>query len=219
MEIFQWEVFLKQESNRIIDVYSRKDDFKKTSAWGYVWKYNEIPPDAIKLRWLGNIGASEKEIQFSEKRLGIKFPPSYRNFLRVTNGWEGWNLSEIGGLYSSKEVVRFSEFHQDFIDSMMRDEEKYPYIVELDDRKYFSYGPDQYAYRARHLQQCLLINDYDKGDSAHILLNPNVIHNEEWEAWAIFEGGVKRWISFELMFKEMGIAGEWIEELSEELRS
>jgi cell wall assembly regulator SMI1 len=32
--------------------------------------------------------ASEKEIAAAEKRLGVQFPPSYRAFLRLHNGWK-----------------------------------------------------------------------------------------------------------------------------------
>ncbi len=209
MDISQWKSFLKQESRRVINVYNQRDKFKKKS----VWEYNEIPLNAVELQWLGNPGASEEQIRAAEQRLKTNLPPSYRNFLRATNGWEGWNYCEGGSFYSSDKIVWFRQDNQSVIDSNIKFEERFPDAVELDDRKYFSYSPDQFAYRARHLQQCLLINDHSKVDNAYILLNPNVIHDDEWEAWAMFEGEVRRWISFEAMFKEIGVAGEWLEEL------
>jgi hypothetical protein len=38
-------------------------------------------------RWLGAAGAHETELSRREAELGVVFPPSYRNFLRTTNGW------------------------------------------------------------------------------------------------------------------------------------
>ncbi|MET8008267.1 SMI1/KNR4 family protein [Nonomuraea glycinis] len=41
------------------------------------------PPD-----WLGATGASEAELAHHEERLGMRLPPSYREFLQVSNGWD-----------------------------------------------------------------------------------------------------------------------------------
>ncbi|MFI7455625.1 SMI1/KNR4 family protein [Nonomuraea sp. NPDC049714] len=41
------------------------------------------PPD-----WLGTTGASEAELAHREERLGMRLPPSYREFLGVSNGWD-----------------------------------------------------------------------------------------------------------------------------------
>ncbi|MFD9467495.1 SMI1/KNR4 family protein, partial [Streptomyces sp. NPDC060027] len=38
-------------------------------------------------RWLGFPPASEERIAAMEERLGLRMPPSYREFLRVSDGW------------------------------------------------------------------------------------------------------------------------------------
>jgi len=40
-----------------------------------------------KNRWLGDGPASEDTVRAAEARLGVRLPPSYRNFLLVSNGW------------------------------------------------------------------------------------------------------------------------------------
>jgi cell wall assembly regulator SMI1 len=37
--------------------------------------------------WLGFPGATEARLAAAESRLGVSLPPSYRAFLRVSNGW------------------------------------------------------------------------------------------------------------------------------------
>jgi cell wall assembly regulator SMI1 len=45
-------------------------------------------PDEVKASlWLGRPPASDSQISQAEERLGIALPPSYRTFLRVSNGW------------------------------------------------------------------------------------------------------------------------------------
>jgi hypothetical protein len=39
--------------------------------------------------------ASESAIASAERRLQIEFPPSYREFLRLHNGWDGFNAGDI----------------------------------------------------------------------------------------------------------------------------
>ncbi|WP_336207705.1 SMI1/KNR4 family protein [Nonomuraea sp. LPB2021202275-12-8] len=38
--------------------------------------------------WLGATGAGEAELARHEERFGMRLPPSYREFLQVSNGWD-----------------------------------------------------------------------------------------------------------------------------------
>ncbi|MGP4094293.1 SMI1/KNR4 family protein [Nonomuraea sp. KM90] len=38
--------------------------------------------------WLGTTGVGEEELARHEERLGIRLPPSYREFLQISNGWD-----------------------------------------------------------------------------------------------------------------------------------
>ena len=50
-------------------------------------EYGELPSEVIASGWLGYPGATDDEIARAEARLGAPLPPSYRAFLRVSNGW------------------------------------------------------------------------------------------------------------------------------------
>jgi hypothetical protein len=47
----------------------------------------EDDEDARQARWLGLPSASEERIAAMEERLGRRMPPSYREFLKVSDGW------------------------------------------------------------------------------------------------------------------------------------
>jgi len=69
---FDWQRFLMDWSRILL-----QDD--------NVTKY--LSPEVIASGWLGYPGATEGQIAQAEGRLGAILPPSYRAFLKVTNGW------------------------------------------------------------------------------------------------------------------------------------
>ncbi|MER6014514.1 SMI1/KNR4 family protein [Streptomyces bluensis] len=48
-----------------------------------------LTAEQIESHWLGAEPADEQTIGATEQRLGIRFPPSLRAFLTVTDGWHG----------------------------------------------------------------------------------------------------------------------------------
>ena len=75
---FNWYSFLKKAS--------------KEALWNYEqveidWDDIEFSPKAIESEWLGFPQTSEENIANTEARLAIKLPPSYREFLKVSNAW------------------------------------------------------------------------------------------------------------------------------------
>ncbi|MEZ7002249.1 SMI1/KNR4 family protein [Streptomyces sp. AD55] len=65
---FDWRSYLLRWSEEWVD--SRADEEERPEG-----------------RWLGFPGASEERIVAMEKRLGRRMPPSYRAFLKVSDGW------------------------------------------------------------------------------------------------------------------------------------
>src|SRR5690348_11911883 len=64
---------------------------------------SELPAQAKASRWLGRPPATEPQICRAEERLGIALPPSYRAFLKVSNGWGRlthaiWELDPVDGV-------------------------------------------------------------------------------------------------------------------------
>ncbi len=159
-----------------------------------------VPPEVAASGWLGYPGATEAQLAAAEARLGTRLPPSYRQFLSVTNGWRQTG-SFVYRLWSTEEIAWFRVRHQGWIDAYTgpHDGDREP----LPDEEYFVYGEaqDPVKFRAEHLRTALEISD--RGDAAIYLLNPQIVTPEgEWEAWffANWLPGARRYRSFwELM--------------------
>ncbi len=161
-----------------------------------------LRPEVVASAWLGFAPAAEAEIEAAEMRLGVRFPPSYRAFLRVTNGWRHVNTF-VHLMWPTTEIARFHQRNQPWIDAYVGPAKDEP---RLPDEKYLVYGKDQDPvwFRPEYLQTALEISD--TGDEAILLLNPEILTPEgEWEAWffANWLPGASRYRSFaELMQQE-----------------
>ena len=183
---FDWQPFLKEWSEEMIGVAENLED---------------LPEEAVEARWLGFPGATEEQIAEAESRLGATFPPSYRSFLKVTNGWrqpDAFWAASAGSLWSVEQVEWFSVRNQDWIDCYV-DPFGQSRLPTPPDDLYFVYGEDQdcsLSLRAEYLQKALEISD--NGDGVY-LLNPETVDSGgEWEAWffANWLPGADRYRSF-----------------------
>lgn len=197
MNQFDWESFLKQESIKAIERYQRR---KKK------YQLDTLPGDVIESEWLGYPGASEEQIVAAETRLGTTLPPSYRNFLKVTNGWRYY--PGILELRLIEKIDWFCVENQDWIDVWL------DYCPEdASDEDYFNYEYNWRRWdqpmRTQYLQTALQISGDD--DSEVVLLNPKIIHSNEWEAWlfSCHVPGIKRYCSFQEMLQKIGMVGSW----------
>ncbi|MEU9608110.1 SMI1/KNR4 family protein [Streptomyces sp. NPDC048057] len=73
---FNWRPFLLRWSGEWADSLPEREPVR------------EDDEAAQRSRWLGFPPASEERIVAMEKRLGVPMPPSYREFLKVTDGWQ-----------------------------------------------------------------------------------------------------------------------------------
>jgi hypothetical protein len=176
----QWETFLSEYNAELLT---------------YEQIVEALQVEIIRAGRLGYVGASEKELAATEKRLGTTLPPSYRAFLSVSNGWRfpsAWILN----LLPSAKVQWFRKQNQDWIDAYVGPSAALP---PLSDDEYFVYGRDQdcVKFRTEYLQTALQISD--ACDRGVVLLNPKVITPDgEWETWffANWLPGVMRYRSF-----------------------
>ena len=100
-------------------------------------------------------GAAEAEIQATERRLGVRLPPSYRAFLLVSNGF-ACPSSFIPELYGAAAVERFAVHNAQWADA------------------YRQLYPD--------LGECLPVSAV--GDGAVVLLNPSLVNADgEWATY------------------------------------
>jgi cell wall assembly regulator SMI1 len=149
----------------------------------------DIPDHKIAAGWLGEPGATQGEITLAEQRLGVRLPPSYRAFLAASNGFD-----DIGPfiyrMYNATEIDWFRVRNQDWIDAYQRGEDISP-------EEHLANPQDCVRFRSAYLSSCLQISE--EGESAVVLLNPEVINGEgEWETWffANWNPGATRYPSF-----------------------
>jgi hypothetical protein len=176
---FHWRTFLQHASRDLLADMSIRED---------------LPTDVVASGWLGYAGASDEAIAALEDRLGRRLPPSYRSFLAESDGWRNWGAF-IYRLWPCSEVRWFRERNQDWIDAYVQAGPE----IEVSDADYFVYDDrqDSCRFRMRYLQSALEVSD--AGDSAILLLNPEVVDDAgEWEAWffANWMPGARRYRSF-----------------------
>lgn len=192
MSAFAWRPLLEQWSRELLE----DADYRQT-----------LPDEVVASGWLGYPGATEEEIARAEARLGTRFPPSYRIFLSVTNGWRR-TAHRMERLWSTEEVEWFRVRHQEWIDIWTEETADAP---PISDERYFVYGDQQDTVymRTEYLPSLLDISPLGDYDSAIYLLNPCVVTAEgEWEAWfmANWLPGAARYRSFwEMMRHEQEV--------------
>ena len=207
MSAFDWESFLRQWSQAILETMDEEEQ-------------QLLPPEVLASGWLGYPGATEAEIGRAEARLRVKLPPSYREFLKVTNGWR--QTADQANTFnhrfwSTEDVERFATRHPQWIRSFIQHQETTdialddePYDLDnqwesigISDNDYFKYGEEQdpSKLRVEYLQTAIAISDVGLGSI--YLLNPQVAPDGEWEAWffADYLPGADRYRSFQEMME------------------
>jgi hypothetical protein len=151
--------------------------------------------------WCGRPAAAESEIRAAENRLGVKFPPSYRSFLSISNGWRIFN-SFVEQLLPVQEIDRYRILNPK---GFRIDQSWHEYLVELhgddavSDDVYLDYATPAHnmALRYQYYGDSLLIS---RGfESEMVLLNPFIVSADgEWETifWAHWIPGNERFRSF-----------------------
>lgn len=201
MSSFDWQGFLKTWSQDYLT---------------YAQKLDHLDADVVESEWLGFPGASEVQIAAVEARLSIRLPTSYREFLKVSNGWRQ-TTPFIYRVLAIEEVEWFAIRHADWIASFKQKFSACQPLTPVDnlsngasrgysisDAEYFVYGQEQDCSKIRveYLSACLGISE--KGESSIYLLNPRVLnHQQEWEAWFFGDWlpGADRYPSFQSMME------------------
>ncbi|MFN6536612.1 MAG: SMI1/KNR4 family protein [Nostoc sp. EkiNYC01] len=187
MKTFDWESRIREWSRQRIEALEE-------------YEQEELPPEVIEAGFLGYPGATEEQISATEARLGVTFPPSYREFLKVCNGLH--STSEYGIKFSSVEEIQWYILDREsYIDELI---ELHQDLKPIPDEEYFIYGDKQSYIRVEHLQTCLEISTEEY--FFIFLLNPKVIRSDgEWEAWYFDSkyGDAQRYPSFGQMMEEI----------------
>jgi SMI1 / KNR4 family (SUKH-1) len=201
MGTFDWRQFLENWSQDYIACIG-KDDTRN--------------PEVLASGWLGFPGATEVQIAETEARLSIRLPSSYREFLKISNGWRQ-TTPFIYRILAVEEVEWFHVRHADWIASFSQKYSQTHVPAPADhqsngayagpivsDADYLIYGSAQDCSKIRveYLSGSLEISE--KGESSIYLLNPKVINaQQEWEAWFFGDWlpGADRYPSFQAMME------------------
>jgi hypothetical protein len=164
---YDWLTFLTEWNNALLTSADAADLFR---------------PEVIETGWVGFPGATDEQIDAAEWRLGVYLPPSYREFLKVSNGWPLMGNPFTGGLLPVDEIERFPVRNQTWLDAI----KSLPLNPDVD----VVYPVSNEAFEA-----AIEICETRQGT---LLLNPTVLDADgEMEAW-FFEAemGVERHGSF-----------------------
>ncbi|MET0135512.1 MAG: SMI1/KNR4 family protein [Kibdelosporangium sp.] len=176
------------------------------SSWSDVPSWDDQPPDPTAQ--LGAPGLTIDDLAELERRLGSTLPPSYRAFLRTTDGWR--RLGHLGGPLLPAKLVGWVRDVTPLLVSAWQDglsgyarnlPQGEPDSPELSDEDGPGPGLEQnsLALHPGHLPGLLQIGRFEE---VTYLLNPAVRTPEgEWEAWALgaVYAGARRFPSFEKM--------------------
>jgi hypothetical protein len=198
MKRLDWRPFLETWSRELIEAGA----------------YPDLPAEVAESGWLGFPGATDEQLTGVEERLGVGLPPSYREFLTVSNGWRQTGTS-IWRMWSTEELDWFRVRNSEWIDAYVNpfafgELNEEPPLTD-DDYLVYDDAQDPAFFRNEYLESALEISD--TGDSAIYLLNPKIVTLDgEWEAWlfANWLPGASRHRSFaDLMQAEHESFREW----------
>ncbi|MFT2019325.1 SMI1/KNR4 family protein [Streptomyces sp. 796.1] len=121
---------------------------------------------ARRARWLGLPPATEEQIVALEQRLGRRLPPSYREFLKVTDGWRHaggfvWLLAGTADAHWHENESELAEMFAEFLDEDADAEERR--VVDI-------------WHRGLQLDV--------ESDVVHVLMDPeDVAEDDEWTVY------------------------------------
>lgn len=136
--------------------------------------------------------ASLEIIEQREKFLKIKLPPSYKEFLLISNGF-GVVWTCLNNLLPIEKVDWSKNTESRWSLDMFQDEP-----VTVSDEQYFYYESDQDTVLSRtsYIVESLKISEWY--DGLCLFLNPMVKFGDEWEVleYATWHPGIRRFKSF-----------------------
>jgi hypothetical protein len=193
---YDWDTWLKQYNALLLERLNRSE----------LLYYPPKVVEAVKGGWLGEEAATEADVQALEARLGLRLPPSYRQFLLTSNGFVQAGML-VPRLYSCTEVGLFRE-----IETYAYDEwTKYPAPSQTDIGK----EQDLPDFFVHFLPSLIIVSESEVAGTARYLLNPaRKTQNGEWEAYyyAHWVPGANRYASFwELMQREFAFLRDYVD--------
>lgn len=154
-----------------------------SAEWISTAEPGELDPAVARDGWLGFAAATEDEVAAAEGRLGVRLPPSYRQFLLCTNGWRNAG----GFVYRMRDTTTVG---------WLRDLE--PFWEEWDDL-------DEQETEGNRFTRGLLLSE--ETDSGILFLDPaDVDESGEWAAYSLFSWRAEpptRFVSFAALMEDL----------------
>jgi hypothetical protein len=161
--------------------------------------------EARTLGWQAHPGATEEGLWCAEERLGLALPPSYRAFLRASNGWRPFEPF-LPRLFSVRELAWYTPYNpcrktpEDLAGAHVTG------MPSLDDQVCCNDRGLSAADWVLDLEMALLVSEPVSSDDVVVLLHPNRSDaSGEWEAsfFLLWCGRGDRYRSFqELMLAQ-----------------
>lgn len=136
---------------------------------------NYFTTEQIKNNWIGNLPATQNEIEETESRLGIKLPADYKEFLKIANGYPTYN----DAVEPSFEKISEIQYLRDF------DPETIQIWIET--------GNDEIG---KELNKSIIVAG--KQEEQWFLLIPPINENAKWKYWKFAS-----WIPGEIKYKNL----------------
>jgi hypothetical protein len=163
LTVTEWREYLRGYSAEFLD----SDYLRKLEAHGDA--EFAVSPAQREAGWLGYEPASEEALAEAEHRLGIRLPPSYRNFLLASNGWS--TMQNCVDLFEAEKIGWFPDLNPEFLDAWSEP------------------GLSFFAGNLAVLKRSLLIGADDGGPGCYWLLHADsVAGNGEWTAYEWWPG-------------------------------
>jgi len=175
---YEWDWWLKQWNQALIERLD-PDEYQY---------YEPTVIQAVHSNWLGNLGATQEQILSLEQRLKIHLPPSYRQFLIASNGFQQPGML-VPRLYRVEDVEWFRVRNQGTIDAWLN--YGMPPVEEVKEA-----DPD---YFVQFFPFMLEISAKEASGSTRYLLNPKRVREDgEWEAYYYANVRLETTLLFEL---------------------
>lgn len=142
-----------------------------------------LPEEVLRTGWLGFPPATEEEIQAAEARLGVRLPDSYREFLKVTNGWR-MTSPFIDRVWGTEEIEWLAMQRRYILDPIRRYGDE-----EIPDSEYFLYGEWRPGpLRLEDLERSLEVG-FGSDVDQYLLLPAVTTEEGECDAFAVYPKG------------------------------
>jgi len=163
----------KQSSNQTSEMKKiLKDLFQKSLT---TKDNNNFTTQQIQNNWIGNIPATQKEIEETESRLGINLPADYKEFLKIVNGYPTYNDAVEPSFEKISEIQYLRDFE--------------PVTIQI----WKETGNDDIV---KELKKSIVVAG--KHEEQWFLLIPPIGENDRWKYWKFAS-----WIPGEIEYKNL----------------